>query len=342
MSHGQMHQGATGLAATRQNLNAAKTMEAQRRLDVERGVIDEPAAHEIPFHVAASEFLTWCHGTQYRAHPNTAKRISGSFSSLLDFFKDTPLSDVDHIAIERYKTHRATVHAVKDVTIRHDLDSLSLLFRYAIRAKWVSENPLKGDNKVERPSAEDAVRIHVVTPEEEAAYFERAHGNLYDVTRIMLLQGPRPEEVMALRKSNYDRAKGTVQIEWGKTSAAKRTLNLCGESIEIIERRLRSEGPWLFPSKRKPGDHIRQLHTSHDSCCQDANVSFVIYDFRHTFATRMLIEAGVDMVTLAAIMGHSSIRLLQKYVHPTAEHQREAMKKFELMLPPRKLLKVKG
>jgi len=158
----------------------------------------------------------------------------------------------------------------------------------------------------------------------------------------MLLQGPRPEEVMALQKANYDRAKGTVRIEWGKTNAAKRTLNLCGESIEIIERRLCSDGPWLFPSKRKPGDHIRQLHTSHDSCCQDANVSFVIYDFRHTFATRMLIEAGVDMVTLAAIMGHSSIRLLQKYVHPTAEHQREAMKKFELMLPPRKLLKVKG
>jgi hypothetical protein len=56
----------------------------------------------------------------------------------------------------------------------------------------------------------------------------------------------------------------------------------------------------------------------------------------------MLIEAGVYMVTLAAIMGHSSIRLLQKYVLPTAEHQREAMKKFKVMLPARKLLKVRA
>jgi hypothetical protein len=40
-------------------------------------------------------------------------------------------------------------------------------------------------------------------------------------------------------------------------------------------------------------------------------------------------QAGVDLATRAAILGHSSIRVVQKYVHPTAEHPQQAMGKFE-------------
>ena len=57
-------------------------------------------------------------------------------------------------------------------------------------------------------------------------------------------------------------------------------------------------------------------------------LSFVLYDFRHTFATR-LAQAGVDLATLAAILGHNSIRIVQKYVHPTAEHKKAAMARYD-------------
>lgn len=58
---------------------------------------------------------------------------------------------------------------------------------------------------------------------------------------------------------------------------------------------------------------------------------FVLYDLRHTFATRMA-QAGIDLATLAAILGHNSLRIVQKYVHPTAEHKREAMQRYDLTL----------
>jgi len=58
------------------------------------------------------------------------------------------------------------------------------------------------------------------------------------------------------------------------------------------------------------------------------NLSFVLYDLRHTFATRAA-QQGMDVATLAAILGHSGIRLVLRYVHVTAEHQRKAMQNFE-------------
>jgi integrase len=57
----------------------------------------------------------------------------------------------------------------------------------------------------------------------------------------------------------------------------------------------------------------------------------VLYDFRHTFATR-LAQARIDLATLAAILGHGSIRMVQRYVHPTADHKRNAMRTYEDLL----------
>jgi len=53
-----------------------------------------------------------------------------------------------------------------------------------------------------------------------------------------------------------------------------------------------------------------------------------LYDLRHTWATRGAM-AWIDLVTLAAMLGHSRIQMVLRYAHPTEEHQFAAMKKLE-------------
>jgi len=55
---------------------------------------------------------------------------------------------------------------------------------------------------------------------------------------------------------------------------------------------------------------------------------FRLYDFRHTFGSRTAM-AGVDLPTLKELMGHSDISTTMRYVHPTPEHKREAVRKLE-------------
>jgi len=111
---------------------------------------------------------------------------------------------------------------------------------------------------------------------------------------------------MSLEQRGIDLKGGRLTILGGKSRAARRTLALCGESIEILARRLERPGKWVFPSDRKQGRHLTKLNNSHDEVCREAGVSFVPYDLRHTFATR-LAESGCDLASLAAILGHSGL-----------------------------------
>ena len=45
---------------------------------------------------------------------------------------------------------------------------------------------------------------------------------------------------------------------------------------------------------------------------------FVLHAMRHTFGTR-LGETGADAFTIMKLMGHSSVTISQRYVHPSPE-----------------------
>lgn len=333
---GKEYRRSTGLAATKRNASAAERIAEEKRAELKerKEQIASPR-----FSDAAAKFICWCRDVEYRRKENTANRIRTSFSSLVAFFGDRLVREIKPGDVEDYKAWRVSEHGVRDITIRHDLCNLSLFFkRYALKHRWCETNPV---DDVTKPSDADAIRTHIVTGEEEGAYFAAASlkQNLYDVARLILLQGCRPEEIMSLEQTDIDLESAQMRIRGGKSRAARRTLDLVGESLSIFRRRLATPDRWVFPSPRYSGHHIAKLNHQHDEVCRAAGVSFVMYDLRHTFATR-LAESGCDLPTLAAILGHSSLRMVMRYVHPTAQHRKAAMERYEASLRPR--LKVVG
>ena len=319
---GREYSGSTELEAVQKNRKAAeKIAESKKLLIISERPRDESRI-EMP--EAAAEFIRWCK-VEYRNKPNTWERLRVSCMAAVKFWPDTAVRDISPAGIEAFKVHRAEHDGVKDITIRHDLHALSIFFeRYAMKQRWCQTNPVAS---VRIPSDAEAMRIHVLTPEEETAYFAVARGFLADVAMLMLMQGCRPEEIMALQQTSIDLKAKTMRIEGGKTRAARRTLDLTEESEAIFTRRLKRLGKWVFPSPRKPGYHITKLQAAHDKACRDSSTSFVLYDLRHTFATRM-IASGCDLPTLAAIMGHNGLRTIFRYVHPQAHSVKAAMDRY--------------
>jgi len=56
-------------------------------------------------------------------------------------------------------------------------------------------------------------------------------------------------------------------------------------------------------------------------------IDFHFHDLRHTFATR-LAQSGVDVIRIAALLGHSSILTTQRYMHPSDSHKVAVAEKF--------------
>ena len=336
----------TGLAATPQNLSVASALMEGHKA---RLLLGEPEPiGAVPFNEAADHFQA-AMDAEHREKPETARRIKTSLASARFFFGNNEIERVSTTAwVEDYMTFRRSVHRVKEVTLRHDLFNLSMLFDHAVKRRWASVNPVK---EVEKPSDEDSINTRIISDEEERVYLQTADHfqPLGDFALIILRQGLRPSETVALTTDVMDFSKGTLRITEGKSKAAKRTLKIHVDVAGLLARRVAAaqanDSVYLFPQLKlnnnggiqainwaKP-QRVEQLcKTLHNRVCGMTGLDFVVYSMRHTFATRAYMVRP-DALGLMRVLGHSNIKMVQRYVNDAEQHAREFMAEFERRTP---------
>ena len=107
-------------------------------------------------------------------------------------------------------------------------------------------------------------------------------------------------------------------------------MHLTAHAREVCKRRIaEAEGCYLFPHEKNPDRPMLKVNNAHRGAVRRSGVRpFRLYDLRHTFASRAA-TAGIDLVTLAAMLGHARIRMVLRYAHPTDGHQPQAVKRLE-------------
>jgi len=169
----------------------------------------------------------------------------------------------------------------------------------------------------------------VLSYSEQEAYLTVATPVLRDVATLMLESGMRPEEVYRIRRENVHISQGFLFNPYGKTKAAKRRVPLTTAARAVLKQRMKSDGIYLFPCETDGDRPIPKVNNAHDRAVKDSKLEpFRLYDLRHTWATRAAMS-GIDLVTLAAMLGHSRIQMVLRYAHPTQEHQHQAMERLE-------------
>lgn len=319
--------------STRQgNKKVALDMQAARRSALAKGEVGIRPKKAVPrFDVAMKGFLVWSE-ENHTAHPQTYERHIVSSVPLLAYFKKVSLDLITADDVENYKRRRIatkskkTKRHLKPATVNRELATLRQLFNYNMHNDVVTANPVRKVKFLE----EHNLQNRVLSFEEQEKYLAECSQPLRDVAALMLETGMRPEELYRLRIDNVNLGAGWLFNPHGKTKAAKRKVPLTSAARAILKKRIaEATGPFVFGSELDPNNPITQLANTHQRVVKRTGLQwFRLYDLRHTFATRA-VEAGVDLITLAALLGHSRIVMVQRYAHPGEEHKAEAIQKLE-------------
>lgn len=138
--------------------------------------------------------------------------------------------------------------------------------------------------------------------------------------------GLRISELLALDVRDLDLIGGTLRV-MGK-GAKERVVPVGGPALEAIQRYRReaavTSGP-LFLSKlrrrvtQQAVDALLRRHLRHSGIPFDVSP----HKLRHSFATHLL-DAGADLRSVQALLGHASLSTTQIYTHVTRERLRKA------------------
>jgi len=138
--------------------------------------------------------------------------------------------------------------------------------------------------------------------------------------------GLRISELIALDVKDLDFIGETVKV-FGKGSK-ERIVPVGGPAIAAIQRYRQeaaiTSGP-LFLSKRRTRITQQAVDLMLRKCLKHSGIPFAVspHKLRHSFATHLL-DAGADLRSVQAMLGHASLSTTQIYTHVTKERLKQA------------------
>lgn len=315
------------------NKRDAATIESAYRTQLALGKIGiEPKQKAPQFSKAADDFLCRIKsGTNTKA--SSYKRYSQCCENLKKYFGAVMVDRIKTRDVEKFidwrggQISKKTGKFVSRETVNLDLATLKMIFKRLVDGNFLNENPAQ---TVKKLKCNDR-NFHVISDEEEKLYLMACPPLLQDVAILMLETGMRCNEVYQLKRRDILLDEGYLKVTSGKTASSVRRVHLSNRAQNVLSHRIEKfEGENLFPQNdedgNKPTYHLNRWHLQ---AIRKLGLNFRLYDCRHTFATRA-IENKVDLLVLASILGHSNLKMMTRYAHPSESFKADAIKQMEL------------
>jgi len=271
---------------------------------------------------------------RYRKTEVPKKRDAKNYNRHLDFWiekiGDYKISTVTRAMVVGIRDEMAEDRA--SGTVNRYIATLRHAFNIAVTDwEWANKNPLQRIMLTE-PRGRDR---HLSDDEIKAlldAASKSDHPHLYPMVLIALTTGARRGEISGLRWGDIDLAKGRALLQQTKNTD-KRTLALVPQVIaelRKLQKVRRIDNDLIFAN---PNNGKRTYQSFEVSWCRARDTAgltdFRFHDLRHTFASRLAMD-GRSLAEIAAILGHRTLAMVQRYAHLTDSHVQTAMEQTAL------------
>jgi len=187
---------------------------------------------------------------------------------------------------------------------------------------WIQTNPCSKIRKLSEPRG----RTRYLSDEERGLLIEACEKSgvkeLFIIVVLALNTGARKNELRWLRRSDVDLQQGTLMFQDTKNDMI-RSIPVVGRGLDILRewgklRRLDTD--LVFPGKNPENPVL--FEKSWRNALKSAGIEdFRFHDLRHSAASYLAMN-GVPIRTIAEILGHKTLGMVQRYSHLNPEHLR--------------------
>ena len=205
-------------------------------------------------------------------------------------------------------------------TVIRYMAALSHAFTVAVREwGWLDDNPVR---KVTKPT-EPRGRVRFLSDVERAnllaACGKSKNPCLYDVVLLALSTGMRRGEIMNLTWDAVDFQRRMITLEHTK-NGERRAVPLVGPVYNALwerSRLRRIDSPYVFPARLRYGKEPKPIEIQNAwlVALKRADIkNFRFHDLRHSAASYLAMN-GVSLPEIAAVLGHKTLAMVQRYAH---------------------------
>lgn len=263
--------------------------------------------------------------------------------------------------VERAYAHMAA-RGSGERTVEYAHTVLRKALSAAVRWGLVDRNAAALAKRPKRAAGEQEERVRVLSPEEQERFLRAAEGSRFEhFFRFALYTGLRVGEILALAEEDADLAsdpasvtirralaesRGGYYFSPTKRKASRRRVMLLEEAARALSDQVEqlqkerlsprwSEHGLLFPSSVGTPMSRHNLYSRYfRPLLEEAGLPpITLHDLRHTFASRMLYDYGVDAGTVSHMLGHASIKTtLDIYGHLVPRTQAATIRRLNELL----------
>jgi integrase len=139
------------------------------------------------------------------------------------------------------------------------------------------------------------------------------------IVLIALTTGMRASEIFGLRWSDVMYREGLIAVTAKLKGGKMRYVPMLPEVAEEF-RSYSVHGGQIFPPRKGAKGERRRLEGSFEDLLKRAKIrNFRFHDLRHTFASWFMMNGG-DLYELAKLLGHSNIKMTERYAKLSRKH----------------------